>query len=102
MKLAQERIEFMETMEMGKLVDIEKKEITVNKVGSYIDKYGDKKVVFTVKENDKNYFYIPNVLVKVFSDNVIEKINDGKDTIHGYFEKKAIGQGRTMWTFTDL
>lgn len=101
MKLSQNNIEFMETHEMGKLVDIEKKDIQVEKIGMYIDKYGDKKVVFTITNDKKHYFYMPNVLTRLFNDNNIEKINNGQETIKGTFEKKSIANGRAMWVFTD-
>lgn len=102
MKLAQNTIEFMESHKMAKLVDIEKKEIKVDKLGKYIDKYGEVKIVFTIDGDTNHYYYMPSVMVKYFNDKAIEDLNNGKDTIKGIFTKKPTDKGRSMWTFEDI
>lgn len=101
MKLGRKNIEFMEKMECGKLADIEKKEIKVTQCATYIDKFGEKKVVFTIENDKKNYYYMPSSMVKYFDEHTIENINTGKDTIKGVFEKVDIGNGRNAWDFKD-
>lgn len=102
MKLGFKNIEFMETRTLAKLTEIEKKNIEVDKIGSYVDKYGDKKVVFTIKNNSDNYFYMPDSFTKLFNDETIEKINGNKEQIVGYFEKVNLDNGRVCWNFTDM
>ena len=101
MKLGRKNIEFMETLECGKLTEIENKEIKVTECATYVDKFGEKKVVFTIDGNKKKYFYMPSSLTKYFDEHTIEKINSGTDTISGTFNKVDIGNGRTAWDFAD-
>ena len=102
MKLGFKTIDFMETRTLEKLTTIEKETIEIENIGSYVDKYGDKKVVFTTKDNSEKYFYMPDGFVKLFNDEMIEKINNNKETVKGYFEKIDLDNGRKCWNFTDM
>ena len=40
-------------------------------------------------------------MAKLFDDKTIEMLNNGKDSINGYFDKVDLDKGRKCWQFTD-
>ena len=64
--------------------------------------YPLRKVVFTVAEDEEHYFYMPDSFANNITDEAIDMINDGKDTISGTFTKVTTKKGFQCWNFEDV
>lgn len=108
MKLGKSFVTYFKEREQAKIVDeIYGKKITVNEIHSFEvtdEETGEpsRKVVFTVEEDSTHYFYMPDSFASNITDEDIDNINDGKDTISGTFTKVTTKKGFQCWNFEDV
>lgn len=108
MKLGKSFVTYFKDREQAKIVDkIYGKKITVDEIHSFEttdEETGEpsRKVVFTVAEDSVHYFYMPDSFASSITDEDIDNINDGKDTISGTFTKVTTKKGFQCWNFEDV
>ena len=108
MKLGKSFVTYFKDREQAKIVDeIYGKRITVDEIHSFEttdEETGEplRKVVFTVAEDSVHYFYMPDSFESSITDEDIDNINDGKDTISGTFTKVTTKKGFQCWNFEDV
>ena len=108
MKLGKSFVTYFKDREQAKIVDeIYGKKITVDEIHSFEttdEETGElsRKVVFTVAEDNEHYFYMPDSFANNISDEDIDMINDGRDTISGTFTKITTKKGFQCWNFEDV
>lgn len=108
MKLGKSFVTYFKEREQAKIVDeIYGKKITVNEIHSFEvtdEETGEpsRKVLFTVVEDSTHYFYMPDSFASAITDEDIDNINDGKDTISGTFTKVTTKKGFQCWNFEDV
>lgn len=94
---------FFEGRELAKINDnIYNVNIEVDEIHSYINKKGERKVIFTIVNDLNNYYYMPESIGMRISDEDIENINSGFDVIKGKFIKVKTKKGFECWSFEDL
>ena len=108
MKLGKSFVTYFKEREQAKIVDeIYGKKITVDEIHSFEttdEETGEpsRKVVFTVVEDSKHYFYMPDSFANGITDEDIDMINSGNDTISGTFTKVTTKKGFQCWNFEDV
>ena len=108
MKLGKSFVTYFKDREQAKIVDeIYGKKITVDEIHSFEttdEETGEpsRKVVFTVAEDSVHYFYMPDSFASGITDEDIDIINNGKDTISGIFTKVTTKKGFQCWNFEDV
>lgn len=108
MKLGKSFVTYFKDREQAKIVDeIYGEKITVDEIHSFEitdEETGEpsRKVVFTVAEDSTHYFYMPDSFAITITDEDIDNINDGKDTISGTFTKVTTKKGFQCWNFEDV
>ena len=101
MKLGNNFKRYCEDRELKKITDvIYDKTVTITEMHSFLNKDSERKIIFTVKENKENYFYLPDSMEQFISDDDIEAVNKG-DYIVGKFTKIPTSSGYEMWIFED-
>lgn len=108
MKLGKSFVTYFKDREQAKIIDeIYGKKITVDEIHSFEttdEETGEpsRKVVFTVAEDSVHYFYMPDSFASGITDEDIDIINNGKDTISGIFTKVTTKKGFHCWNFEDV
>lgn len=106
MKLGKSFDKYFENREQAKIIDeIYDTLINIDEIHSFNMKDDDglsvRKIIFTVLEDDKHYFYMPDSFVNEISDKIIDDINNGNDNISGVFTKVTTKKGYQCWNFED-
>lgn len=60
------------------------------------------RIIFICKEIEDKYYFMPSSFNDSFTDDSIEAINNGVDSIKGSFKKVNTKNGRKCWNFTDV
>ena len=108
MKLGKSFVTYFKEREQAKIVDeIYGKKITVDEIHSFEttdEETGEpsRKVIFTVEEDSIHYFYMPDSFANDITDEDIDMINSGNDTISGIFTKVTTKKGFQCWNFEDV
>lgn len=109
MKLGNSFEKFFEDKKLGKLQDAEiyGKLITVDELHSFEmtdEETGEleRKVVFITAISPNHYYYMPKRMADTITDDDIERINTGNDTIKGIFTKVTTKKGYQCWNFEDV
>lgn len=108
MKLGKKFETYFEDREIKKIAgELYNKKITVDEIHSFITKDNEtgedtRKVIFTVKEDKNNYYYMPDSFASNITDEDIDNVNNGKDIIKGIFTKVTTKKGFQCWNFEDV